>query len=380
MSKTNCTIKVVQKDYTKKDKTKNVFLRITISRKQKYFPLNIYANPDHFKAGIISKADPDHDDKNDLIEHYRLRAQKIIHTLRITDQPITFGRFRQEFESNHINNDSFYEFVHDQIQLLDGKLTKGTLKNYNDQVNKMKEFKSDLSFSEIDLRFIYKYEQYLINTRKNNKNTVVKSIIFVKQILNKAVSQNIIEENPIQDYKLKRIVGEREFLSVDELGKLEELYIKATLKKNRQNVLKYFLFSCYTGLRYQDVKNLRFKDIKDGNLISLQMGKTKEFVNIPLTKKAKNLIPEKGFENQTVFNVLTDQPTNRYLKDIIKEVKINKKISFHCARHTFATLSKSLGIDYDVISKILGHTDIKTTKIYTKYERDYLSKEMEKWN
>ncbi len=81
-----------------------------------------------------------------------------------------------------------------------------------------------------------------------------------------------------------------------------------------------------------------------------------------------------------MFNVLTDQPTNRYLKDIVKEVKIKKKISFHCARHTFATLSNSLGIDYDVISKILGHTDIKTTKIYTKYEREYLSKEMEKWN
>ena len=239
MSKTNCTINVVQKDYTRKDKTRNIFLRITIDRRHKYFRLNIYANPNHFKSGIISKADPYHDDKNNLIEHYRLKAQKIIHTFRITDQLITFDRFRQEFESNHINKDSFYEFVQDQIQLLDGKLTKGTLKNYNDQVNKMREFKSDLSFSEIDLRFIYRYEQYLINTRNNNKNTVVKSIIFIKQILNKAVAQNIIEENPIHDYKLKRIVGEREFLSVEELRKLEELYSKETLKKNRQNTADY---------------------------------------------------------------------------------------------------------------------------------------------
>ena len=118
MSKTNCTIKVVQKDYTKKDKTRNVFLRITIDRRQKYFRLNIYANPGHFRSGIISKADPDYDDKNNLIEHYRLKAQKIIHTSRITDQLISFDRFRQEFESNHINKDSFYEFVQDQIQLL----------------------------------------------------------------------------------------------------------------------------------------------------------------------------------------------------------------------------------------------------------------------
>jgi site-specific recombinase XerD len=380
MSKTYCTIKIVHRDYTRKDNTKNVFLRLTINRKHKYFRLNVFVNPDHFKSGFISRSDPDHDDKNNLIEHYRLKAQGIIHNFRITDKIITFDRFSQEFESGLINKDSFYEFVQDQIKLLDGKLTNGTLKNYKDQINKMKSFKPDLYFSEIDLRLIYRYEQYLINERENNKNTVVKSLIFIKQILNKAVAQNILNENPIQDYKLKRIVGERAFLSAEELGKLEELYSKNILKKNRSNVLRYFLFSCYTGLRYQDIKKLRFKDITEGNYISIQMGKTKEYVNIPLINKAQNLIPGKGFDNQTVFRVLTDQPTNRYLKDIIKEVKIKKKISFHCARHTFATLSKSLGIDYDVISKILGHTDIKTTKIYTKYEREYLSSEMNKWN
>ncbi len=83
---------------------------------------------------------------------------------------------------------------------------------------------------------------------------------------------------------------------------------------------------------------------------------------------------------QKVFDVLTDQPTNRYLKEIMKVAKINKSISFHCSRHTFATVSKSNGIKYDVISKILGHTDIKTTKVYIKYEVSHLEKEMEKWN
>jgi len=102
--------------------------------------------------------------------------------------------------------------------------------------------------------------------------------------------------------------------------------------------------------------------------------------NITLIEKAKDLIPVTGFNNQTIFRVISDQPTNRYLKDIMKSAKINKHISFHCARHTFATLSKSQGITYDVISKILGHTDIKTTKIYTRYELDYLTKEMDKWN
>ena len=85
-------------------------------------------------------------------------------------------------------------------------------------------------------------------------------------------------------------------------------------------------------------------------------------------------------DNQAVFRVVTNQVTNRYLKNIFKQASISKKITLHCARHTFATLSKSLGIEYDVISKILGHTDIKTTKIYTKYELDFLSREMGKWD
>ena len=110
------------------------------------------------------------------------------------------------------------------------------------------------------------------------------------------------------------------------------------------------------------------------------MIKTKGFVKIPLIEKAKSLMPVGIFENQTVFKVLSGQPTNRYLKEIMKTAKINKHISFHCARHTFATISKSRGISYDVISKMLGHTDLKTTKIYTKYELDFLSTEMDKWN
>ncbi len=161
---------------------------------------------------------------------------------------------------------------------------------------------------------------------------------------------------------------------------IESLYYKNELTSGKQNVLRYFLFSCYTGLRYQDIKELRFQDIIDDKTISIQMTKTKGFVKIPLIEKAKDLIPPTGFEKQTVFQVLSGQPTNRYLKDIMKEVGIKKQISFHCSRHTFATVSKSHGIPYDVISKILGHTDIKTTKIYTKYELDLLTKEMKKWD
>lgn len=96
--------------------------------------------------------------------------------------------------------------------------------------------------------------------------------------------------------------------------------------------------------------------------------------------KAKELLPEQGFDNQNVFKVLTDQPTNRYLKDIMITAGISKHMSFHCSRHTFGTCSLDFGIPIEVVSKILGHTDIKTTAIYAQIRDGLKEQEMGKWN
>ncbi len=379
MSNTYHTIKIVQKDYTRDDGTRNTFIRLTIKRKIRHFRLDVYVNPGQFKNGIVSKTDPDYKDKNTLIEHSFIKAKKILFDFRIQDKQITFNKFHKNFYNSSYGSDSFYDFYEKQVELLNDKLAPNTIRAYNSQLGKLREFKKNVAFNDVDLDFITAYEGFIKKTKGNNKNTVVKSIKFIKSILNRAVDQGIIKENPIKEYKLQQIQGDREYLSPDELTRLEGLYYKNSLKPNMFNVLKYFLFGCYTGLRYQDIQKLRFRDIQEGNYVSIQMIKTKEFVNIPLIEKAKDLIPEETFNNQTIFNVLTNQPTNRYLKEIMKAAKINKQISFHCARHTFATISKSYGISYDVISKILGHTDIKTTKIYTRFELELLTKEMKKW-
>lgn len=380
MSKTFPTVSIVLKDYTRLDGSRNVFLRLTIQRRIKYFPLNVFVNPNHFKKGYVTQVDQDHQDKNSLLEFYRLKAKNILFDYRIHDKTLTFERFQNDFFNNSYGSDSFYDFFERQIKLFTDKLSSGSIHNYNIQLRKLKEYRPELTFNDINLEFITAYEGYLKRHRQNNKNTVIKSISIIKSILNKAVEQGIIKENPIKGYELGRIAGDRQFLSLEELDRLDQLYYKNLLKANKANVLRYFLFCCYTGLRYQDIKKLCFKDIQDGQYLYLRMIKTKEFVRIPLIEKARALLPVPSFDNQPVFKVQTDQPTNRKLKEIMTAAGITKQISFHCARHTFATVSKSLGMDYDVISKILGHTDIKTTKIYTHFEMDFLTREMGKWN
>ncbi|MCX6268216.1 MAG: site-specific integrase [Bacteroidetes bacterium] len=132
-------------------------------------------------------------------------------------------------------------------------------------------------------------------------------------------------------------------------------------------MLKYFLFTCYTGLRYQDLKDLRFSNIVEigGKLsIRLFMHKTKDEVIFNLTSQACKLLPERFADNQKVFNVNSDQVTNRYIKELLIPAKIEKRISMHCARHTFATLAASAGIPPATVQKILGHRQLSTTMIY----------------
>jgi len=303
MSITNPTIKILQKDFTRQDGTKNTFVRLTINRKIRYFSLNVYSKPEHFKKSSITKADPDHRKKNSLLDHYEIKAKQIIFDFRIQDKDLTFEQFRQHFYNTNYGSDSFYDFYEAQVELLEGKLAPNTIKAYKSQLTKLREFKKNVTFNDIDLNFITAYEGFIKQEKGNNQNTVTKSIKFIKGILGRAVDQGIIKENPIKGYKMHEIQGDRQFLTMEELIVLEELLNGNKLKTNKKNVLKYFLFCCYTGLRFQDLQELRYKDVKESSSISVQMIKTKEFVKIPLTEKAKKLIPTGGFDNQKVFKV-----------------------------------------------------------------------------
>jgi len=376
----NVYLKIVLKtDYTRKDGTQNIRLRLTLNSRVKYFPLNIFVLPKNFRNGRVKTGDGKASQKNLLIDKELNKANKIIFDYRINDIPITFFNFSRDFNNDVWGSDSFYDFVDLLRETLKGKLTPGSLKGYKDQANKLKSFRQKLLFKDIDRKFVQDYEKFLIVTKKNKRTTINKSLKFIKSVLNRAAIEGIIKENVFDTIPIGRTDGNREFLTKDELSKLSKLYFDGNLKPSKANVLRYFLFCCYTGLRYSDIKKLRFSNIQNEKYISIKMQKTKENVLIPLIPKAKQLIPKKVFEAQPIFNVLHDQPTNRYLKDIMTVANINKSISFHCSRHTFATVSKSLGMEYDVISKILGHTDIKTTKVYAKYELSHLEEEMKKW-
>ena len=231
--------------------------------------------------------------------------------------------------------------------------------------------------AKIDPAFYKGFLAYMKGTYKKSpkhpsplsEKTMLLNQSNLNSMLNYAVREGLLEKNPFYELDLKEKIhktpSEREYLTVQELKDLAATSTRSPLTKQT------FLFCCFTGLRHSDMAALRWQDIQktdSGYIINLpSMQKTKHPVIIPLGIQARNWLPERN-DAQLDAKVFPDAPTigcsDRALKNMAKRAGINKTISFHCSRHTFATLALTAGGDLYTTSKILGHTDIHTTEIY----------------
>lgn len=260
---------------------------------------------------------------------------------------------------------------------------ESTLKGRRDLRKKMEEYLdskglSHIAMSEVDPDFCRGFLKFL-DTAKNGVCTKQKDRIISKGCahhhqavfvgaLNRAVREGIIPQNPFKRLdrreKFHPSPEEREFLTIDELRTL-----MAVPCANDQ-VKKAFIFSCFTGLRLSDVRSLTWSKIHkmpDGETMYVHttMQKTQKAVNVPLSGVALQYLPERGDPDEPVFQLpVSDATINYHVKRWVKAGKINKTISFHCSRHTFATLTLTAGGDIYTTSKLLGHTSVHTTEIY----------------
>ncbi len=374
-------------DHFNKDGTNTVCLRLVHHRHKKDISLKIFVRSKdwNFKINRVRKSGKNYARLNKLIAKYENKARNIIDNYFLNDKLLTFTEFAKKFFLENYDENSFYDYVLDKLE--NRKLSHETYKAYKSQISKLKGFSKSLSFSDLTPDFIHKYRKYLLDVLGNNENTTNKSLRAIKAFVNWAIEDELMEKSPFQNIKTGHVEGKREFLSVLELEKLEKLFYSGSLKNNLHNVLRYFLFACYTGLRYTDLSELNFKHIKkvsfnrtEMEVIDMQMHKTKKQVTIPLIQKAKNLMPKKVVANQKVFKILTNQKTNKNLKEIMRIAGIEKNITFHSARHTLATNGLEMGIPIEVVSKILGHTELKTTQIYAKVNEGLKFREMQKLN
>ena len=251
-------------------------------------------------------------------------------------------------------------------------------RSYMNAFHHLKEYTNgNITFNAVNEVFLEDLKRYFLSKVSNNTAHTYFSVI--KASLRKAYKEKIIHYNPASKVKqISKKNSQRVYLTLDEVKKLNQT-------ECNDIIVKYaFLFACNTGLRISDIKRLRWDNISfEENKVIVTQKKTKESLYLPLSKSARNILHElMSNKNDNKSNKVFDLPSDgKIRKDIIKWVKdagINKSVSFHTSRHTFATLSLSLGVDLYTVSKLLGHTDIKNTQIYAKVIDDNMQKAVDK--
>lgn len=366
-----------RKDYVKKDGTTALYLWVRLNRKLKKLQLPYYIDPERWdwnKSAYKGNSTYAYS-LNSFITNELARANRISIDIVNSGKALTIQEFEKEYCD--IDNSDYFDFVTKYIENNEGKLSYNYLKQFKSEISKLKKFRSKVSFQDIDYKFLTDYEHYMRNTLKNGTNTVYKTFKRMKTIINEAMIQDekLYSRSPFVGYKLRTEPTNRLFLIKNELDTLYS--IKNDLPEKTKNVLHYFLFSCYTGLRYQDIKDLTWRSIAADRIV-VKMHKTNDTITIPLIDKSKDLLPVPGDLDDNVFRVLSNQKTNDYLKLAIEKAGINKNITFHCARHTFATVALNSGIPLEIVQKLLGHSMIRTTQIYSKVLTETLFEQMKK--
>ncbi len=273
-----------------------------------------------------------------------------------------------------------FQHHNDQVAQLIGKdFSAATLERYKTSLDHTKSFLSwkykvsDLDIQKLNFEFVSDYEFWLKSVRSCNHNTTIKYIGNFRKIVNICIRNGWLQKDPFLGFKMTKKDVIRGFLSEDEL---QTMAAKAFVTDRLSQVRDIFLFCCFTGLAYADVKKLKRSEIAKGldgdQWIFTQRQKTETASRIPLLPIAKEIVDKYNDHPQCVnedrlLPVLSNQKMNSYLKEIADVCGISKILTFHIARHTFATtVTLSNGVPIESVSKMLGHKNIKMTQHYAK--------------
>ncbi|MFT7036734.1 MAG: integrase/recombinase XerD, partial [Cyclobacteriaceae bacterium] len=241
--------------------------------------------------------------------------------------------------------------------------------------------KNDFPLSKLKLQFLHDFEYYLKTERRQSQVTINKCIQRLRKPIKEALGEGYLEKDPFVQHKPGRVRKEVIFLSTDELKLLEEHHFT---QPRLQLVKDLFIFCCYTGLAYHEMSNLKKEHIIkgfDGNeWIQMKREKTDKMISIPLLPKAKVILEKYHEVSNHALPKFSNQKINSYLKEIAGIVGINKPISHHMARKTFAsTVLLYNDVPMEIVSELLGHSSMKITQeYYGKIVQKRISKEMKR--
>ena len=356
-----------RKKQLNKQGTALVQVEALLNQRKVYFRTNLYLKPEHWNSRNAQVDNhPQAHDLNSMLFEFVLHLQAIELSLWKRGIPVTLSLLKDAIKKDKPVNVTFPVFARTYIQESDRK--RSTKENLLTTITVLQEFRPGLDFKDITYTFLRDFEVHL-KEKGNSVNTVAKHMRQLRTLVNEAINQGYIPSDayPFRKYKIKQAKGRKEFLTPDELKRLENLDVDKKLR----HVLDAFLFCCYTGLRFSD-----FCQLSPANFIKVNGKRWLHFTSIKtgveLRLPLHLLFEGKALAVLERYDIVTDfakigpnSEANKYLAQLATLARIRKHITYHTARHTCATLLVHQGVPITTVQKLLGHTSVRTTEVYS---------------
>ena len=382
-----------------------LYLRITENRKSSYKALGVQVTPELWDQGRqkVKSKYPNSARVNNFLANELAVAQGKALDMIAAKVQVSAQRIKKAIVKQHTG--SFSEYFEAYLEKLKREQRIGTYDKVWATLSKLKYYTQNrnLSFTDIDVDFLKAYERYLRDELGNRVNTIHSNLKIFRKLFNLAYLEGIItmEQNPFHRYKLQVEKTSKDYITETELKQFEELVIIETYVMNHHRWM--YVFACYAGgLRISDLLQLRWRNFT-GTHITITMHKTHDQIAINLPIRALEILdfyhgitgtdPDAFIfplldkevdytDKQVLFRAISSATAyaNKNLKKLAVMAKVDKGISFHTSRHTFATRALRKGIRMEYVSKLMGHASLKTTQVYAKIVNEELDKAMEAFN
>ena len=338
-----------------------------LNQRKVYFRTNLYLKPEHWNSRNAQVDNhPQAHDLNSMLFEFVLHLQAIELSLWKRGIPVTLSLLKDAIKKDKPVNVTFPVFAKIYVQESDRK--RSTKENLMTTITVLQEFRPGIDFKDITYTFLRDFEVHL-KEKGNSVNTIAKHLRQLRTLVNEAINQGYIPSDayPFRKYKIKQEKGRKEFLTPDELKRLENLNVDKKLR----HVLDAFLFCCYTGLRYSDFCQLspvNFIKVNGKRWLHFTSVKTGVELRLPLHLlfEGKALAVLERYDIVTDFaKIGPNSEANKYLAQLAALARIRKHITYHTARHTCATLLVHQGVPITTVQKLLGHTSVRTTEVYS---------------
>ena len=351
--------------------------RITLNKERKQLNTGLLVNPTYWESKLqkVTILEPNHKYINAQLERIQVKMYNIVLVFQLQGIPCKLDNIFNEYKGIPIRKEEYilscYRKYVSRIQKLVGiEIKQNTYEKFVYVGNHLEAFikwqfkKSDYPLKELSLRFLDDFDYYLKTEKSIKQITINKIIQRLRTPIKQAISEGYLDRDPFILYKSKKFHKEVIFLTTEELKIIEE----STFTPQRLRIIQdLFIFCCYTGLAYNEMAHLKIKNIQIGfdnmNWIQMKREKTQRQISIPILPKAQEIIDKYLIDCNCVFPAISNQKFNAYLKEIATITKIDKRITHHTARKTFAsTVLLYNDVPMEIVSELLGHSNMTITQ------------------